>query len=724
MDNSIFANTFLANMMQDYFINNPFFYSLALTLVHFVWQGFVVAFALKTALVLISNKKPQLRYLLSSLAMLVSLALPFITFFIIRQPFTIPTIKAVNIVPLFNFSETSLQNAQGYWTTNWIEFLPYISLAWLITVFFLASKLFIEVIMVNQLPKQSVKPASAVLNTRFLQLVEQMHLKITPRLLISLKTQVPMAIGWLKPVILIPASMLSGLTNTQLEMLILHELAHIRRHDYLVNFLQTLVSILLFFHPGVQWISKQMRNEREYCSDDIAVKHCGNALAYAHTLADTAALCSKHRHHTIPNMAMAASGGDLKQRVVRLVNHHCTPENETGKWLAAAFIIMLVLGIASKQFLAPSFFEFGSSPLTFQKTIKSNNPLLANNPTINTSLANYLLINDAPTLLPNNNSSALMATIPLSNDNEHLYENEKMPMLTATPKVLAQSQDKKLVQTLTFKSNKILSSNTPNNEPLNNEQLSNKLKISTNDNLLDSDSLNNEVISKKLTATMLVSTFVDMKTKAQTQNKHANLTVNKPTEKTIKIANIDVSLLHKNSISDKQPAVVSTGTNDKQKPVTLTSMVAQQNIDQSVNDFYTAQNNQATPRTFKEHNNQSTTLSTLSQTAAHSLLHRTLQTRLPITLPAELKAQLIKAVDPKYPATAKRKGIEIEVKVNFTIDVSGRIKNLAFEHQNKVGYFRSSIKSAMQKWAFEPAKKGGKAVESQMSKIFSFSLQG
>ncbi len=85
-----------------------------------------------------------------------------------------------------------------------------------------------------------------------------------------------------------------------------------------------------------------MRNEREYCSDDIAVQHCGNAIAYAHTLADTASLCTKTHNHTIPNMAMAASGGDLKQRVIRLVDHHCAPSNNISKWFASATIIFFL----------------------------------------------------------------------------------------------------------------------------------------------------------------------------------------------------------------------------------------------------------------------------------------------------------------------------------------------------------------------------------------------
>ena len=90
-----------------------------------------------------------------------------------------------------------------------------------------------------------------------------------------------------------------------------------------------------------------MRQEREYCTDDIAVAQCGNAVAYARTLADTASLCQHHRHESIPAMAMAASGGDLKARVVRLVDHSCTHQPSSGHLLAALAVVsgLFVLGI-------------------------------------------------------------------------------------------------------------------------------------------------------------------------------------------------------------------------------------------------------------------------------------------------------------------------------------------------------------------------------------------
>ena len=93
--------------------------------------------------------------------------------------------------------------------------------------------------------------------------------------------EVPTVIGWLRPVVLMPASALSGMGPQQLEAILAHELAHIRRHDYLVNLLQTVVETLLFYHPAVWWLSGRIRVERENCCDDLAVSLCGDPYAYA-----------------------------------------------------------------------------------------------------------------------------------------------------------------------------------------------------------------------------------------------------------------------------------------------------------------------------------------------------------------------------------------------------------------------------------------------------------
>jgi bla regulator protein BlaR1 len=186
-------------------------------------------------------------------------------------------------------------------------------------------------------------------------------------------------------------------------MLLLHVLAHIRRYDYIVNFLQTLVEILLFFHPAVSWVSKQMRNEREDCSDDIAVKHCGSSLAYAHILADTASLCEKHHHHTIPSMAMAASGGDLKQRVVRLLDNqqHCTKTTDSGKWLASFTILLTIVFLFSKYSFTLPVIELQSrsislynSATVLNKSAITHIPLAFEQVNTNTSITSRFLATD------------------------------------------------------------------------------------------------------------------------------------------------------------------------------------------------------------------------------------------------------------------------------------------------------------------------------------------
>src|SRR5207237_4946041 len=101
----------------------------------------------------------------------------------------------------------------------------------------------------------------------------------------SALVDVPTVVGWLRPAILLPIAALASLSPEQVEAILAHELAHIRRHDYAVNVLQTFAETLLFYHPAVWWVSKRIRVEREHCCDDVAVAVCGDAVCYAEALA-------------------------------------------------------------------------------------------------------------------------------------------------------------------------------------------------------------------------------------------------------------------------------------------------------------------------------------------------------------------------------------------------------------------------------------------------------
>jgi membrane-associated protease RseP (regulator of RpoE activity) len=163
-------------------------------------------------------------------------------------------------------------------------------------------------------------------------------------------------IGWLRPVVLVPASALSGLTPEQLQAVVAHELAHIRRHDYLVNILQTVAETLLYYHPAVWWLSGRIRAEREHAADDIAVAACGDPLLYAR------ALESLERVRPATAMAVGATGGSLVGRVRRILGRSLQAEPAFGArsaWLAlpaslAALAVIVFSGSGSPAVATPA----------------------------------------------------------------------------------------------------------------------------------------------------------------------------------------------------------------------------------------------------------------------------------------------------------------------------------------------------------------------------------
>lgn len=647
--------------MLENLLNSTVLSSLAITLLHFLWQGLLVATVLKSALLIFNKHKPQLRYALSGLAMLANLLLPIITFIIIYQG---ELSSSNSLVQSFVLNELILELKKPDALLSYKQLtetlpllLPYLSILWLATITLLAGKLLIEISTVNRLPQQSTVEPSNQLQTRFNELVDQINLKITPQLLISLKVEVPMAIGWLKPIVLLPASMISGLNNAQLEMLILHELAHIRRHDYLVNFLQTLIEILLFFHPAVWWVSKQMRNEREYCSDDIAVQHCGDAIAYSHTLADIASLCTKTHNHTIPDMAMAASGGDLKQRVTRLVGHHCAPNNNISKWFASATIIFSVLLLSSKQLLTMPLLNIWHNKPWSQATNSINKPTI--------TIEKDLVSNNS---LTNNLSSTSIAKELLA------------------------------PQTLTYQSEK---HNKAHNKTDNKTDSKVDNKIA---NKIDSIASITEVENNKNSSTKQpTSSSEPSQFSTQLDNLSAN--ISKPKETINSAVSRDSLMVEK--------AFERTNTTD------TTNKYHQQ--------LASLQSDKITPSkkssNITNHSPHAALLNNPSDNIQSHSNVDTPETILKAAEPTWHHATQVESADPIYPSIAKRKGIEIEVKVNFTIDINGQAKDIKFPHQNKISYFKSSIRTAINKWRFLPAKVDDQPVESQMTKVFIFSMQ-
>lgn len=635
--------------MIDNLFNSPALYTIAITLIHFIWQGALVAGVLKLLLLATPYTKPQLRYLFASIAMTACLLLPVLTYAWIYSPDYLHANATQDPSQLLSPLVEQVGAQQSDWYQNVFEALPFISIGWAIIVFLLALKLCIELVSVNRMHLSGSYLPTDKLQARFEQLIIDMGVQQKPQLLISLKTNVPMAIGWLKPIVLVPASMVSGLSPQQLDMLLLHELAHIRRHDYLVNFVQTLVEITLFFHPAVRWISKQMRNEREYCSDDLAVAHAGSPVAYAKTLAKTATLCKQHRH-SIPSMAMAASGGDLKQRVMRLVDHehHCSQQDDSGKWLATMLIIFTLASVALKPYLTTPFLDTGAGHFTLFQSATENQAANSVNSDGDFTIPQNSLANKL--LQQNNSEEPIMEKVV----------DVEIPIVENT------ATAEKKVETSTPVANQIIEQTKPNSDIV--------LHNGAEERLVKKQPINKPLNARveKAAPSKIETTLQDKKPMTTTQAMEELE------------ANIDL-LVNQNPYAKQISALGNQPAFLEQKFAPLANEATPENESFKI---------KSEPMTLEDVSNR------YNNTAA----------------------KLLTSYEPKYPSSAKRKGLELDVLVSFTIDRNGRVKNIEFERKNKVNYFRSSIKDAVEKWRFQPALENGERVESHMSKIFSFSL--
>ena len=225
------------------------------------------------------------------------------------------------------------------WRDAFESWLPFAVGIWALGVATLAMQLLGGLSKVRRLRNQGSKPPHETLEAAFDRLRAIMACRAVVRIRETSRTRVPTVVGWLRPVILVPIGLATGLPPHELDALLAHELAHVRRHDYLVNLTQTVIETLLFYHPAVWWLSRSIRGLREDCCDDEAVRACGNRLALARALASVEE--SRFSGHSL---ALAASGGALKRRIRRLLVRE--PETTGSWWLAGLVSLGLVIAVA------------------------------------------------------------------------------------------------------------------------------------------------------------------------------------------------------------------------------------------------------------------------------------------------------------------------------------------------------------------------------------------
>ncbi len=312
----------------------------AQALMHFLWQGALVGLATWAALSLLETAKASTRYAVTAGALLLMAALPFATAFrlagLAGDPASAPRIAAsaptVSVHSSVGAPEPAGRAVAA--RTSRSSLLPWILDLWLAGVAALSLAHLGGLRRVRALSRQG-RPAEEGLQALSRDLVRRLGIRRAVTLLESAAASVPATVGWLRPVVLVPVSALAGLTPLQLEAILAHELAHVRRHDYLVNLLQAAVETLLFYHPAVWWVSNRMRQERELCCDDLAVAACGDRLGYARALVELEGLRA-----AAPRLALAASGGSLAGRVRRLLG---APDRPARRPWAAGLLALALL---------------------------------------------------------------------------------------------------------------------------------------------------------------------------------------------------------------------------------------------------------------------------------------------------------------------------------------------------------------------------------------------
>ena len=305
-----------------------FISSLGWTLVHFLWQGLLLGCATAVLLTLMRNARPEHRYTVACTALFLCLAWPAFEFYLRMQDAAAAVAAAAPVGGWANAKGNRPESMMGYLQGN----LVWVVALWAVCASVLAVRIGLGLLWVKRAEHQYA--ADAHWQARVDRMAAQFGITRAVRLRVVENLASPITAGWWRPVVLVPASLVTGMPAHLLEALLAHELAHVRRLDYLVNLGQNVVETLLFYHPAVWWISGRIRDEREQIADDIAASQLGEPRRLALALSELERLQFSSHH-----LAQAANGGDLMTRIKRLIR----PDTQALNWKAA----IPVLGLAA-----------------------------------------------------------------------------------------------------------------------------------------------------------------------------------------------------------------------------------------------------------------------------------------------------------------------------------------------------------------------------------------
>jgi GWxTD domain-containing protein len=321
------------NLLESW-VRTPLAEALGWTLVHSVWEGLTIAAALVAALAIIPS--PRSRYRAACVALCAMLC-SFIATLIYMMPAVTEGARAVHPPVFPTWRVVADFGASGLSGAGMAALIPWLAPLWLAGVGLFGAYHVAGWASVSRLRRRGVCCAPEPWQTELTRRATAMRLSRSVRLLESCLADTPMVLGHFSPVILMPVGLLAGLPPAQVVAILLHELAHIRRSDYLVNAWQRVAEGLLFYHPAVWWIARVIREEREHCCDDIVVAASGDARQYAAALA-----ALEQNRWSGRQPAMAATGGNLVKRIHRLLY----PKRPHSAWTSFSIALLVVAGAA------------------------------------------------------------------------------------------------------------------------------------------------------------------------------------------------------------------------------------------------------------------------------------------------------------------------------------------------------------------------------------------
>ncbi|MCK5028629.1 MAG: M48 family metalloprotease [Bacteroidales bacterium] len=344
----------LSELLNDSIVN-----AIGWTIFHILWQGFVLAALTGVLLRILSHKSSQIRYLIALSALLIIVGLSVFNFtdnyksssLSLNQD-EVASNETVNSfkLPLEVFSnldneipDSGIIKRIFNGIDNLSDYFPLIVSLWFIGVIIFLIRFVFSYLYTSRLRTVGVFDIQGEWLKKFNKIKNKLNVKRTVRFIESTLIKVPVVLGYLKPVVLIPAEILSGMPMNQIEAIIAHELAHIRRNDYIINVIQTIIETVFFFHPAVWYLSSKISNERENCCDDIALTVCDGSLVYAKALVSIQDLSLKKHYAAV---AFSGRKKHLLNRIKRMIMKPKGKSNFTDKIIAATIILSAIIALS------------------------------------------------------------------------------------------------------------------------------------------------------------------------------------------------------------------------------------------------------------------------------------------------------------------------------------------------------------------------------------------